>query len=86
MSDGYSFAGGIGGQDFDNYMASLHLPMYNSPLYDALRTQFPGLYVAGNDKVGDLQSSSKPYINNPDNDFFIFGQPRDIWFGIRVDF
>ena len=86
MSTGYPFAGGIGGQDFNNYMASLHLSMYNSPLYDQLRTQFPGLYVAGNDKVGDLKSDSKPYINNPDNDFFLFGQPRDIWFGVRVDF
>jgi hypothetical protein len=86
MSSGYCFAGNIGGQDFDNYMASLHLPMYNSPLYDQLRSQFPGQYVAGNDKVGDLSSDSKPYINNPDNDFFLFGQPRDIWFGVRVDF
>jgi hypothetical protein len=86
MYNGYAFAGRIGGQDFNNYMASLHLPMYDSPLYDQMRSQYPGLYVAGSDKVGDLKSDSKPYINDPDNDFFLYSQPRDIWFGLRVDF
>lgn len=86
MSSGYPFAGSIPGADFNNYMSSLHLLMYDSPLYDQLRTQFPGSYIAGNDKAGDLKSDSKPYINNPDNDFFLFGKPIDIWFGFRVDF
>ncbi len=85
MSSGYSFAGSIPGQDFNNYMSSLHLQMYDSPLYDQLRAQFPGSYIAGNDKVGDLKSDDKPYINNPDNDFFLFGRPIDIWFGIKLD-
>ena len=86
MSSGYAFAGSIPGADFNNYMASLHLPMYNSPLYDQLREQFPGSYIAGDDKVGDLKSDDKPYINDPDNDFFLFGKPIDIWFGFRIDF
>ena len=73
--------------DESNYLASLHLPMYNSPAYDVLRFSNPGLYVPGSDKVGDLRSASKPYINDPDYaDLFLYGQPRDIWFGIRVDF
>ena len=85
MGDGYAFQEGIGGNDFNNYMASLHLPMYNSPAYDQLRAQNPGEYVAGNDKPGDTWSPSKPYIKNPTNTFFYYGQPRDIWFGMRID-
>ena len=85
MSQGYAFQEGIGGNDFNNYMASLHLPMYNSPAYDQLRAQNPGEYIAGNDKPGDTKSASKPYIKNPANTFFYYGQPRDIWFGMRVD-
>ncbi len=85
MYQGYAFDDGIGGQsDFKNYMASLHLPMYNSPAYDKLRAANPGQYVAGNDKVGDTNSTSKPYIVNPSNTYWYYGQPRDIWFGMRV--
>ena len=85
IGDGYAFQEGIGGNDFNTYMASLHLPMYNSPDYDQLRSQNPGEYIAGNDKPGDTRSASKPYIHNPLNTFFYYGQPRDIWFGMRVD-
>ncbi len=85
MGDGYAFREGIGGNDFQNYMASLHLPMYNSPDYDGLRAQHPGEYIAGNDKPGDTWSPSKPYIKNPENTFFYYNQPRDIWFGMRID-
>jgi hypothetical protein len=72
--------------DFTDYLKSLRLPIYNSPEFDQLREQNPGYYVAGNDKVGDLNSASKSYINDPDYTYFIYGQPRDIWFGVRVDF
>ncbi len=83
MSKGYPFQDAT---DEQNYLASLHLPMYNSSKYDLLRKQNPGLYVPGNDKVGDLRSGSKPYINNPNYSFFMYDQPRDIWFGMKVDF
>ena len=56
------------------------------PEFDALRAQFPGYYLAGDDEVGDLRSDDKPYINDPDYSYFIYGQPRDIWFGLRIDF
>ncbi len=82
----YPYTEGIGGTDFQNYMASLRLPLYGSKSYDKLREQNPGYYVAGNDKVGDLRSDDKPYINDPNNSFWIFSQPRDIWFGMRVEF
>ncbi len=83
MHDGYPFQSA---SDEQQYMASLHLPMYNSPKYDQLRAQNPGQYIAGSDKVGDLRSSSKPYINDPNYSFFLYDQPRDIWFGLKVDF
>lgn len=72
--------------DTQKYLASLHLPMYDSPEFDDLRNQNAGYYLPGNDKVGELRSDEKPYINDPDYSYFIYGQPRDIWFGLRIDF
>lgn len=80
---GYAFATD---SDESLYMASLHLPMYNSSEFDRLREANPGYYIPGDDKVGELRSDEKPYINDPNYDFFLFGRPRDIWFGVRVDF
>lgn len=73
-------------EDTQKYLASLRLPMYDSPEFDDLRNQNPGYYIAGDDKVGELRSDSKPYINDPDYSYFIYGQPRDIWFGLKIDF
>jgi hypothetical protein len=73
-------------QDRDNYLASLRLPMYESSQYDQKRQSSPGLYLPGDDKVGDLRSEEKPYINDPDNEMFLYGEPRDIWFGILINF
>jgi hypothetical protein len=72
--------------DTYNYLASLRLPEYASSEYDAIRNEENGLFIPGNDRVGDLKSKDKPYINDPDYSYFIYGQPRDIWFGIKVDF
>ena len=72
--------------DYDMYLASLHLPMYNAKEYDALRAGNPGLYIPGNDKPGDLRSVEKPYINDPDLTYFYYTNPRDIWFGLRIEF
>ncbi len=83
MSSGYCFRSNA---DQEAYLASLHLPMFNSPDFDAKRAANAGLYIAGNDKIGDLRSASKPYINDPDYPFWIYSNPRDIWFGLRVDF
>lgn len=71
--------------DAQKYLASLHLSMYDSPEFDGLRNQNPGYYLPGDDEVGELRSSDKPYINDPDYSYFIYGQPRDIWFGLRID-
>jgi outer membrane receptor protein involved in Fe transport len=87
MSNGNAFSSD---GDWNNYLASLHLPIYNSPEYAAARQaagQNGNQYIPGNDKVGDLKSSSKPYIDNPDfANFFLYAPPRDIWFGMKVDF
>lgn len=68
------------------YLVSLHLPMYDSPEFDALREKNPDLYIAGDDKVGDLRSSDKPYINDPNRTFLMYGEKRQIWFGLKIDF
>ena len=73
-------------QDFKTYMMSLRLPMYDSPEYDALREGNPGSYLPGDDKVGDLRSGDQPYINDPNWDFWLFGEPRDIWVGLNISF
>jgi len=73
------------GKDRDNYLASLRLPMYDDPRYDVVREQNPGLYIAGDDKPGDMRED-KPYINDPDNRMFLYGYPRQIWLGIDVSF
>ena len=74
------------GDDFEAYMSSLHLPDYADPFYDSIRDEANGKYIAGDDKIGDLRSSDKPYINDPNNDIFLFGNPRAVWFGVMLDF
>lgn len=93
MHEGYAFrrdsndpGNFIEWTDTENYLASLRLPLYNSPEFDERRNQNPGLYLPGDDNPGDLRSDEKPYIDDPDYTYFIAGEPRDIWFGIRVDF
>ncbi len=82
LDQGYPFSND---RDRIEYLKSLHLPEYASSKFDAVRTETA--FIAGNDKVGDLNSDSKTYINDPDyKNIFLYGQPRDIWFGLRVDF
>ena len=82
---GQAFANGT---DRREYLASLHLPMYDSEEFDDLRANSPeGYYVPGNDEPGDLRSSEKPYINNPNQMLWrSFMQPRRFWFGTVIDF
>ncbi|UCE06424.1 MAG: TonB-dependent receptor [bacterium] len=72
-------------KDRENYLASLKLKMYDDPKYDVLRENNPGLYIAGDDKPGDLRED-KSYINDPDNTMFLYGYPRQIWWGIDISF
>lgn len=66
--------------DFRDYMKSLHLPMYKEEKY-----QDAG-YTAGDDKVGDVWSEDKPYINMPNVDFLAWNRPRSVTLGIQFSF
>lgn len=89
---GYAFTRdpGAGGyenwRDFFNYMGSLRLKLYDSPEYDALRENYEGYFLSGDDEVGDLRSAEKPYINDPDLPLWLYGEPRDIWVGFKLNF
>ncbi len=90
LYNGYAFTRESGSftdwMDFKNYMASLKLPLYDSPKFDVLREQTPGSYLPGNDKVGELRSAAKPYINDPNLPFWNYKEPRDIWVGLNFSF
>jgi len=66
--------------DHRDYMNSLHLPMYSEKKY-----QDAG-YTAGDDKVGDVWSEDKPYINMPNVDFRAWNPPRSITLGFQFNF
>jgi len=83
LDEGWAFRTDL---DRDNYFNSLHLSIYDSPEYDLLREKYPGMFIPGDDKVGELRSDKKPYINDPDNTMFLYTHPRDIWFGMKISF
>jgi hypothetical protein len=71
-----------GGRDDKRaYLESLKLEMYNDPIF-ADKEEYEG----GNDKVGDLCSDEKPYINDPNATFLAFHHPRTLVLGVKVDF
>lgn len=72
-------------EDEDFYYRSLRLPLYNNPAFDPLRQQYPGYYIGGNDQLGDVKSSDKPYIHMPSRDFLIYRDLRYITLGFRVN-
>ena len=49
-------------------------------------THKAGEKVADEDKIGDLHSNDKPWINSPNVDLFTYGYTRSVWFGITFDF
>ncbi len=75
-----SMAAFDGGDDYRDYMYSLHLPMYEGQIY-----QDAG-FTAGDDRVGDVKSDGKDYINMPNRSFLMDLNPRSINFGLRVNF
>lgn len=79
--DPNGFGPGVTESDRDEYLTSLKLEMYDDPLYEG----YPE-YEAGNDKVGDLNSVDKPYINDPNITFLAFHNPRTLVFGVKLDF
>jgi len=67
-------------EDRRRYMESLHLEMYNGEEYKQAG------FIGGNDRLGDIKSEDKPYIDMPNRTHFTFFNPRTIFWGIRVDF
>ena len=83
MASGIPFSSGA---DERNYLASLHLPMYDSKEFETLRERNPGKYIAGDDEPGMLRSEERPYINDPNITMLLYSQPRSLWFGLDVRF
>jgi len=75
-----SMQGFDGGDDWRNYVESLHLPMYDSEEYLAMG------YTGGNDQLGDISSKDKPHINMPNRGFLTYLNPRRITIGFRYYF
>jgi hypothetical protein len=72
---------GGAGDDKETYLNSLKLDIYDDPVFEDNPT-----YEAGNDKVGELCSEEKPYINDPNITFLAFHNPRTFVFGVKLDF
>jgi hypothetical protein len=66
--------------DEENYYMSLHLPMYDDPVYIAAG------YTPGNDRPGDVKSKDKPYIDMPAREFLWYRNLRYVIFGLKADF
>jgi hypothetical protein len=69
------------GDDKKDYLNSLKLKIYDDPLFEDNPT-----YEGGNDKVGDLCSDEKPYINDPNITFLAFHNPRTFVVGLKLAF
>ncbi|MCF7802753.1 MAG: TonB-dependent receptor [Candidatus Marinimicrobia bacterium] len=65
-------------QDYNDYMESLHLPLYGKDAY----ADNPDL-VEGDDQPGDYKQD---YINMPNREFLTFFNPRTVTLGLRVNF
>ena len=75
-----SMQGFDGGDDWRNYLESLHLPMYDDDAYTAAG------YAGGDDQLGDVYSKSKPHINMPNRGFLTYLNPRRFTIGFRYNF
>jgi len=67
--------------DRDSYYQSLHLPLYGTGRY----ADDP-LYTAGNDRLGDVRSDDKSYIDDPNIEHLAFRNPRSFNFGFGFNF
>ena len=67
--------------DHRDYMNSLHLPMYGEKKYKG-----DPIYTEGDDKVGDVWSEDKPYIDMPNLDYMAWNPPRSVMLGIKLNF
>jgi hypothetical protein len=75
-----SIQGFDGGDDWRDYLESLHLPMYDGEEYLAKG------YTGGDDRLGDVSSKDKPHINMPNRGFLTYLNPRRFTIGFRYNF
>jgi hypothetical protein len=72
--------------DKDLYLESLRLEMYNEEPYFSRNIGTPPAEGEEPDKVGELSSDVKTWINDPNRDFMMYLDPRYVQFGIRFSF
>jgi hypothetical protein len=74
------------GFDRNDYIRSLRLETFNGePWLDDPYRNGPAEGEEP-DRIGDLRSEEKPYIDNPDREFLWYLNPRYMQFGIRFSF
>ena len=81
MSPYYGFYNGL---DFNAYMMSLHLPA--SIAGNSTNAKLGYVNTPGNDRPGDYQTASKPYIKMPDLWQLSMLNPRTVYYGIRFTY
>jgi len=72
--------------DRNKYLKSLHLEIYKEEPYKSNENFTAPAEGEEPDKVGDLSSDKKPYINDPNREFLMYLDPRYVQFGIRFSF
>jgi len=72
--------------DRSDYISSLHLGMYENEPWTNNESTNPPAEGKEPDKIGDLRSDEKPYINNPNRAFLYYLDVRYISFGLRFSF
>jgi len=73
-------------EDRNLYFKSLHLEMYKEEPWRSAPGFTPPEEGEEPDKVGDIWSEEKPYINMPNYTHLTFLNPRNITFGIEFNF
>jgi len=73
-------------EDSRRYYESLHLPMYSGTIGATGDEYKAAGYIVGNDKMGDVKSADKPYIDMPNRGFLTYLNPRVVFFGLKLDF
>jgi hypothetical protein len=72
--------------DKDKYLKSLRLEMFGEEPYASAGIGAPPEEGDEPDKIGELRSDEKPWINDPNRDFLMYLDPRYVQFGIRFSF
>jgi hypothetical protein len=69
-----------------DYLNSLRLEMYNDKPWTDDAATSPPAEGEEPDKIGDLRSEDKPYINDPNRKFLYYLDMRYVSFGLRFSF